>query len=118
MRQKPQRDPVTPETRQVVLYRDMREHAARDGRVARLRHEIPTRVGCAAAFLDPLKSGPCSGPLTLDHVKDQPMMGKRAPSDQQHLVTICLDHHVGNGWATSNRPLLRQYLRSIYGPDS
>lgn len=47
--------------------------------------------------------------LTLDHVKDQPRMGKRAPSDVRHLVTICWHHHL-NGWATAHRPALRSYL--------
>ena len=78
---------------------------------------IPTKVGCVAAMIDPQESGPCSGPLTLDHVKDQPMMGKRAPSDQYHLVTICLGHHIENHWATSHRPELREYLRSHRYPN-
>lgn len=56
----------------------------------------------------------CSGRLTLDHVKDQPMMGKRAPSDPEHLVTLCWHHHL-DGWATSHRPELREYLRSVNG---
>lgn len=47
--------------------------------------------------------------LTLDHVKDQPRMGKRASSDRQHLVTLCWHHHL-DGWATSHRPELREYL--------
>ena len=52
--------------------------------------------------------------LTLDHVKDEPMMGKRAPSDVRHLVTVCWHHHLG-GWATSHRPELRQYLANREG---
>lgn len=47
--------------------------------------------------------------LTLDHVKTQPMMGKRAPSDVKHLVTLCWHHHL-DGWATANRPALREYI--------
>lgn len=50
--------------------------------------------------------------LTLDHVKDAPRMGKRAPSDAQHLVTLCWHHHL-NGWATAHRPELRQYLKEV-----
>jgi hypothetical protein len=56
----------------------------------------------------------CQGRLTLDHVKDQPMIGKRAPSDMAHLVTLCWHHHL-DGWATSHRPELRDYLRSKAG---
>jgi hypothetical protein len=54
----------------------------------------------------------CEGRLTLDHVKDQPMMGRRAPSDPKHLVTICWHHHL-DGWATAHRPELREYLKGV-----
>ena len=30
-----------------------------------------------------------TGRLTLDHVKDGLMMGRRAPSDARHLVAMC-----------------------------
>jgi hypothetical protein len=85
------RDPVTPELRLAVL--------ARDG-------------GCIAVRLgaDPAD---CRSPLTLDHVKDQPRMGKRAPSDMAHLVAVCRGHHLDTGWATSHRPALREYLRGV-----
>jgi len=85
------RDPVTSEVRLAVLQRDH---------------------GCVAVELgaDP---GDCRGPLTLDHVKDQPRMGKRAPSDPAHLVTLCRFHHLDSGWATGHRPELRAYLRSV-----
>ena len=53
-----------------------------------------------------------SSSLTLDHVKDQPRMGKRAPSDAAHLVTLCWHHHL-DGWATAHRPELRAYLREV-----
>ena len=84
------RDPVTPALRLAVLERDQ-------GCVAR-------QLGADAAD--------CRSPLTLDHVKDQPMMGKRAPSDAAHLVTLCWPHHL-DGWATAHRPELRAYLRLI-----
>jgi hypothetical protein len=89
------RDPVTPELRQAVLERDR---------------------GCLAPMLDPMVeswSDWCSGRLTLDHVREQPMMGKRAPSDMAHLVTLCWHHHLETGWATSHRPELRAYLESV-----
>jgi hypothetical protein len=57
--------------------------------------------------------GPCDGPLTLDHVQDgYGRMGKRAPSDRQHLVTLCRHHHL-DGFATSHRPELREYLATV-----
>lgn len=82
------RDPVTGPVRSAVLARD---------------------AGCVAPRLD-RSVDLCAGRLTLDHVKDQPMMGKRAPSDAAHLVTLCWHHHL-DGWATSHRPELRDYLR-------
>ena len=81
------RDPVTPELRIAVLERD--------------------RICVASNFDD---ADECRGRLTLDHVKDQPRMGRRAPSDMAHLVTICEHHHL-DGWATAHRPELRGYLR-------
>lgn len=88
------RDPVTPELRDAVLRRD-------GGCVA------PRVCGCAG------EEDPCSGRLTLDHVKDQPMMGKRAPSDMAHVLTLCAHHHLESSWATSHRPELRAYLASV-----
>ena len=85
------RDPVTPDLRVAVLERDQ---------------------GCVAVLLGE-DAASCGGRLTLDHVKDQPRMGKRAPSDMAHLVAICEWHHLWSGWATSNRPSLREYLRSV-----
>lgn len=85
------RDPVTPELRRAVLERD---------------------GGCVTPRLDPGAIG-CWGRLQLDHVKDQPRMGKRAPSDMAHLVTVCERHHIWSGWATSHRALLREYLKAV-----
>lgn len=66
--------------------------------------------GCVAVRLGESPAD-CAGPLTLDHVKDQLRMGKRAPSDKAHLVTLCRRHHLDTGWATSHRPELRAYLQ-------
>lgn len=66
---------------------------------------------CVARFLDPGVDA-CDGRITLDHVKDQPMMGKKAPDDIHHLASICWHHHL-DGWATANRPLLREYLKEV-----
>ena len=85
------RDPVTPAVALEVLQRD---------------------AGCVAVKLGEHPSR-CRGRHTLDHVKDQPRMGKRAPSDPAHLVTLCEAHHLENGWATSHRPELRAYLREV-----
>jgi hypothetical protein len=91
-RQRTRPDPVTGEVYIAVMARD-------DGCVA-------VKLGEPAAD--------CRGRLTLDHVKDQPRMGKRAPSDPAHLVSICEWHHL-YGWATSHRPELRTYLQGVNG---
>ena len=67
---------------------------------------------CVAVKLGADPAG-CGGRATLDHVKDLPRMGKRAPSDAAHLVAICEKHHIWDGWATSHRPELRDYLRAV-----
>lgn len=69
--------------------------------------------GCLAVRLGDVDPASCAGPLTLDHVKDEPRMGVRAPSDAAHLATVCRGHHIDTGWATANRPLLREYLREV-----
>lgn len=84
------KDPVTPDVLLAVLQRD---------------------AGCVAVTLGEDPSS-CRGRLTLDHVKDQPRMGVRAPSDPAHLAAVCEWHHL-EGWATSHRPALREYLRSF-----
>lgn len=97
-------DPVPPDIALAVLTRD---------------------GGCLAVIIGEQSPATCEGPLQLDHVKDQPKVGDpivkrgperkhryRAPSDAAHLVSVCRGHHIGNGWATSHRALLRDYLRS------
>lgn len=82
-------DPVTSQLRLAVFERD---------------------GGCVAPRLG--ATDDCAGRLTVDHVKDQPRMGKRAPSDMAHLASLCYRHHL-DGWATSHRPELREYLREV-----
>lgn len=62
----------------------------------------------------------CFGRNRLEHVKDEPRMGRRAPSDPAHLVTLCEGHtetgmRAGYVWATDkrNREAMREYLRAL-----
>lgn len=96
------RDPVTPAVRQAVLIRD-------GGCVAPY---LGAPDGCATAFGYPVPTGATDGWVELDHVRDQPMIGKRAPSDVAHLVSLCHHHHQ-DGWATANRGVLRLYLGMV-----
>ena len=83
-------DPVTPDLYLLVMERDQ---------------------GCVAVTLGE-PAADCRGRLTIDHVKSEPRMGRRAPSDLAHMAAVCEWHHL-YGWATSHRPALREYLRSV-----
>lgn len=95
------RDPVTPEMHAAVM--------ARDGM-------------CRAAAIDPEhvcrdRWGTPHPPhqirsLTVEHVKDEPMMGRRAPSDLSHLVALCWAANVGVP-SKALRSGLREYLRAV-----
>lgn len=90
--------------------------AQADGWTA-LRVRVSNRdLGCMAPRLDLSENRPCKGMLTLNHVKEEPMMGKKAPDDEAHLVTVCAYHHIDGGWATSRRGLeaQRAYLTRLY----
>lgn len=93
---------MTPELREAVLRRDGGCIAAR----------MEPEHGCTDRWGMP-HSPTAVELLTLDHVKDQPRMGRRAQSDPQHLVSLCWGAHLNTSWATSNRPALREYLRSV-----
>lgn len=101
------KDPVTPEVHRQVIERD---------RAAMIAVGMKQRIVCVAPVIDPRQSGRCWGRSTLDHVKDEPRMGVRAPSDPAHLATLCEGHteagaRAGFQWNTANRPGIRVYLR-------
>lgn len=104
-RSRMRQDPVTTQVRAFVLSRD-RECIARkvDGELHVCRDQWGNvhRAGDLAR-------------LTLDHVKDAPRLGKRAPSDAAHLVAMCWDANV-NGWASAHRVEERAYLAAVEDP--
>lgn len=127
----PHKDPVTPQLRDLVIERDTKMRWSRLMTIYQVDMDSDLAAAmdllreakknpCVAQIVDPLGSGPCSGPMTLDHVHlhSGGTKGKRAPSDPQHLVTLCEWHHLGSKgghiWATANRPLLRGYLLGLY----
>ena len=82
---------------------------------------------CVAALLD--KSHVCKdrwahehaptamGRLTVEPVKDEPMLGNEAASDPWHMVVLC---HWGNAvehWGSANRELLHAYLLGCRRPE-
>lgn len=100
LRPKRRRDPVKPEVRSMVILRD--------GTC------ILYRLDLAHICRD--KWGEQHNPhdlerLTIEHVKDQPRMGKRAPSDPGHLVAMCWQGNVGVPSKTQ-RAAIRAYLES------
>ena len=100
-------DPVTPELRAEVLALDgYRCVAPLLGATDACRD----RWGNLASITWDGEPAYARDSLTLDHVRDEPMIGRRAPSDIHHLTTVCWFHHL-EGWATANRPALREYLR-------
>jgi hypothetical protein len=105
-------DPVTPELRDAVLIRDGFRCVALG---LDPDHRCQDKWGRPLAVRPNGRMHPAH--LTLDHVKDQPMMGKRAPSDMAHLVTLCWGAHLWTGWATSHRPQLREYIARQRQPE-
>ena len=54
----------------------------------------------------------CSGDMERDHVHEHAggTKAKRAPTTMETLVILCHHHHQ-NGWATSHRPEIREYIK-------
>lgn len=50
--------------------------------------------------------------LSLEHVKDDSMMGRRAPSDMSHLVALCHGANVGVP-SKEQRDSFRSYLAKV-----
>lgn len=95
------KDPVTAAIRDEVL--------ARDGMCFMFR--MDPEHACRDRWGDP-HSPYDKTYLTLDHVKDAPRMGRRAPSDARHLVAMCWGANVGVP-SKAVRELERVYLRTV-----
>jgi hypothetical protein len=65
--------------------------------------------GCIAPVVDP-GCGPCGGRMTFEHVRPGGgAMGARRVTRVDAVVMLCWHHHL-DGWATSHKPLEREYL--------
>jgi len=69
------------------------------------------RIVCLVPLLDPDNPYKCGGKQEVDHVKDQPMMGKRAPDDAEHLVAMCQEHNTWHPPRKELRQAERDYLK-------
>lgn len=96
------RDPVTPELREFVMRRDGKCVLA----IFDASHQ------CYDAFGRPHASDDLDK-LQLEHVKDRLRMGKRAPSDPLHLLTLCGFRNVIRPPTKIERVLMRQYLQKF-----
>ena len=106
------RDSVTNEMWQAVVNRDAQAIWGASGSSLSFRDWQRSRSGavCIVELLDPSLSARCSGYQTVDHVKDGPMMGRRAPSDLNHLVAMCSHHNVESPPSKDLRMKEREYL--------
>ena len=124
------KDPVSPDMREAVFGRDRRFMAAAmeqldygtiwvGGRLmAYAPHRSKGMVVCPAAYIEVAQLGKCWGRWTLDHIRSQPRLGRRAPSDMAHLISLCQSHmedgmKAGHQWNTANRPAIRKYLEEV-----
>jgi len=94
-------DPVTPEVRAAVLRRDQQC----------VLSALEAAHICRDAWGHTCDPYDLDG-LTLEHVKDELAMGKRAPSDPAHLVALCAHANIGVP-SKAQRAMLRQYLREV-----
>lgn len=65
---------------------------------------------CIVELLMPLEVRDCAGRTTVDHVKDDLMMGKKAPDDEWHLTATCEYHNVWHPPSKALRQAQRAYL--------
>jgi hypothetical protein len=81
------------------------------------RYVIARDKGCMAPLVD-VSCGPCSGRPTIDHVKAELRMGKRAASRRDRMVAVCEGHsesgaRAGRQWNTAHRSMQRDYLAMV-----
>lgn len=57
--------------------------------------------------------GECEGRLTIEHVKEQAMVGKRAPSDKYHTLLACLGANTGWCLTSAAKAAERVYLAVV-----
>ncbi len=100
-RRRAHKDPVTSELRDFILARDRVCFLSR----VDLSHICRDRWGMPHRSDD-------TDRLSLEHVKDEPRMGVRAPSDAKHLLALC---HGANGSVPSKemRAAMRSYLARV-----
>lgn len=102
IRRKRHADPVTKAVHDLVIDRDLKFAG---GCLAAF---LDSDHGCRTLWGDPQRPDVM---LTLDHVQEgYGRLGRRAPSDPAHLVSVCAGAHIVTSWVTSHKALLREYI--------
>lgn len=109
---------IPAEVRRAVLIRDGHRCIAPqiDGRAGWCRDAFGNIITTWRSY-DP-------GPqyLQMSHTKSEGelAMGKKADSDERHLVCLCPFHHTGtqagSNWEATHRDQIRRYLEDVYRP--
>ena len=60
---------------------------------------------------------PCQGPLTIEHVKFESRIGKRAESVPSRTLILCLGHNTGWALLATSKEAEREYLRKVQPVD-
>ena len=94
-------DPVTPEMAERVFDRDRQCVLAK----------LDKTHGCRDQWGTPHPSWD-RGYLTVEHVKSELRMGKRAPSDLAHLIALCGSANLRPP-TKAQRAMFREYLRGV-----
>ena len=89
-------------------------------RRANLVSYLVDTIVCIAPIVDPAERGRCWGRTTIDHVKPQPRLGRRARSVPSEMVSVCQGHMedgrmAGHQWNTASRDKERAYLQRVEG---
>ena len=95
---------ISPELRRYILARD-------EGCVLALYN--PEHI-CRDIWGEPHRANDLDK-MTLEHVKDDLMMGRRAPSDPAHLVALCAFYNVRVP-SKEMRAIFREHLRLVEVP--
>jgi hypothetical protein len=75
------------------------------------RHVESRDRNCVAPRVDP-GVDPCEGPIHREHVRYAAAMGGSRITTRNGVVLLCRHHHM-DGWATSHKDGLRDYLARV-----
>ena len=110
------RDPVTQDLYDATMYRDAMRCMAP---ILAEQHDESIDACAGPAGMPAVRFVGIDGPvydlraLTIEHVKFESRMGRRAESRPDRVLVLCWHHNV-DGWANTHKDWERDYLRSLY----